>query len=459
MRAITVSSCVSLVAVAVGVVGWAASGPLGCGSDASAPAAAPAPDPPDPDDDPANDGPPGGEGMPPPIPPDGGVQTPIPTKIRYVIVLVKENHTFDNYFTGFPGAETSDKAKLSTTTTITRPIAPNGPLASDLCHSNACGQTAYQNGAMAGFDNNNGGSREPFIRYTEQQIPNYWQYARNFVLADHVFSTTLGPSTPGHTVFWTGRSLSIENAKCVLPDGGDCGGTGGCKADPRTTIKTYDPDKCTTSVVKPCFDVPALPDHLPAGFTWTDYGTPHALSIKSVADAPDYATHFRKNGALLTDLTTGHIANLTIAHVGGDVSEHPAQSPCPGENFSVDVINAAMKLPQWNEMAIVVTWDDWGGFYDHVAPPVHTCANGEVFQSGFRVPVIVISPYAKKGFVLKTPANQASVPRLVEELWGVPFMTARDPHALDGTVGSLMDAFDFAQPARAPMLLQGRTCP
>lgn len=437
----------------------AASGWVGCGTDQTAsvePVELPEPDP---DDDPENDGPPDAEGTAPPIPTDGGVQTPLPTKIRYVLVLVKENHTLDNYFTGFPGAETSTKAKLSATQTITRPTAPNGPLDSDLCHSNNCGQKAYENGAMTGFDNNNGGNPQAFSRYTEAQLPNYWQYARNFVLADHVFSTTLGPSTPGHTVFWTGRSLSIENAKCVLPDGGDCSTAGGCKANARTTIKTYDPDKCTTSIVKPCFDVPALPDHLPAGFTWTDYGTPHALAVKSVAAAPDYATHFRKSGDLLGDLKTGHIANLTIAHVGGDVSEHPPQSPCPGENYSVDVINAAMKLPQWSEMAIVVTWDDWGGFYDHVAPPVKKCANGEVFQSGFRVPLIVISPYAKKGFVLKTPANQASVPRLVEELWGIPFMTARDPHALDGTAGSLMDAFDFAQPARPPMLLQGRTCP
>ena len=447
----------SVLGAAAVVVGWASSGPLGCGGDASDAPTAAAPDPPD--EEPTGDGLGDGPGTPPPVPADGGVQTPIPTKIRYVIVLVKENHSFDNYFTGFPDAETTTKAKLSNTTTITRPVAPDTALATDLCHSNNCGQKAYAAGALDGFDLNNGGSKLPFIRYTEQQIPNYWQYARNFVLADHVFSTTLGPSTPGHTVFWTGRSLSIENAKCILPDGGDCSASGGCKADPRTTIKTYDPDVCSTSVVKPCFDVPTLPDHLPAGFTWTNYGTPHALSVKSVADAPDYKTHFRKQGDLLADLSTGHIANLTIAHVVGDVSEHPAQHPCAGENYSVDVINALMKLPQWNEMAIVVTWDDWGGFYDHVAPPVHKCQNGQIFQSGFRVPTIVISPYAKKGFVLKTPANQASVPRLVEELWGMPFMTARDPHAIDGTSGSLMDAFDFTQPARPPLVLQTRTCP
>jgi hypothetical protein len=105
-------------------------------SAASTPDAADVPEPPDPDNDPANDGLPDGASTPPPIPPDGGVQTLIPTTIRYVIVLVKENHTFDNYFTDFPGAETSTKAKLSNKTTITRQVAADGPLGSDLCHSN-----------------------------------------------------------------------------------------------------------------------------------------------------------------------------------------------------------------------------------------------------------------------------------------------------------------------------------
>jgi phospholipase C len=436
--------------------------PLGCGSDTAATPDAPdAAEPPDMGDEPTADGDDNGpDGPPPPVPADGGAQTPIPTKIRYVIVLVKENHTFDNYFTGFPGAESSATGKVASGATITRPVAPTGPLASDLCHANSCGQKAYAGGAMDGFDlNNGGGNRLPYVHYTEQQIPNYWQYARNFVLADHLFSTTMGPSTPGHAVFWTGRSLSLTNAKCTTPDGGGCSGFG-CNADPKTLITSFDPKTCTTKDVKPCFDVPALPDKLPAGFTWTDYGGPLAMMVKSVAARPDVKTHFRKQADLVNDLSTGHLANLTIAHLwSGDVSEHPSAYPCAGENFSVDIINAAMKLPEWNEMAIVVTWDDWGGFYDHVAPPVHKCANGQIFQEGFRLPAIIISPYAKKGFVLKTPAEQASIPRLVEELWGMPFMTATDPDARDGTAGSLMAAFDFTQPPRPPFPLTTHACP
>jgi len=419
-----------------------------CGSDAAAPPPA--------DDEPDSDGI-GDDASAPPTSSDDA-SAPIPTPIRYVIVLVKENHTFDNYFTGFPGAATTTTAKLSTGKTITRTAAPSAPLSKDLCHSNSCGQTAYRSGAMNGFDLTGAGTL-PFVYYTEKQIPNYWQYARNFVLADHFFSTTLGPSTPGHAVFWNAQSLVLNNAKCNNPDGGTCSGFG-CTADKNVTVTSYDPDNCTTKTVAPCFDVPTIVDHLPQGFTWADYGGALALMTKSVAADPNHATHFRKQADLVTDLSAGRIANLTIAHLwSGDVSEHPTAYPCAGENFTVDIVNAAMKLPQWSEMAIVVTWDDWGGFYDHVAPTVHKCSNGNVFQEGFRLPAIVISPYAKKGYVLSTPTEQASVPRLVEELWGMDFMTTRDPHARDGTAGSMMGAFDFSQAPRAPLMLSTHACP
>ena len=160
------------------------------------------------------------------------------------------------------------------------------------------------------------------------------------------------------------------------------------------------------------------------------------------------------------DLRAGKLHNLMIAHIsGGEISEHPRSGPCKGERFSVEVINAAMKLPEWKHMAILVTWDDWGGFYDHVKPPVRKAANGARFGSGFRLPLIVISPYAKQGVVLKTPTEQASVPKLVEQLWGMSFMSTRNKNARDGVAGSLLGAFDFSQAPRPPLLLDTRSCP
>ena len=411
------------------------------------------------DDEPQQDGLDGGDGA--EFPDGGAAETPIPSPIRYVLVLVKENHTFDNYFTGFPGAESSKTAALSTGKTLTRPVAPSGALPRDICHANSCGQTAYRKGGMNGFDllvpapNTN----LPFVHYTEQQIPNYWQYARSFVLADHFFSTTLGPSVPGHIAFWMAQSPVLDNPKCTRAGGTGCTGSG-CTADAYTKVTAYDSMTCSTKQAAPCFDKPILVDHLPEGFTWVDYGGALALMAKSVVATPGYQTHFRKQASMLADLTAGHVSNLMIGNLwSGDESEHPPAYPCAGENLSVEIINAAMKLPEWKEMAIILTWDDWGGFYDHVAPTVHECANGNVYNQGFRLPAIIISPYAKQGFVLKTPTEQASVPKLIEDLWGIPYMSERDPHARDGSAGSLMGAFDFTQAPRAPLLLTPRTCP
>jgi phospholipase C len=384
------------------------------------------------------------------------VQASIPTKIKYVLVIVKENHTFDNYFTGFPGATSSKYAYKwngDKRVKFLRPFAPDGRLPSSPSHTHHKAVMAYRHGHMDGFSTNPG--PVPYMRYKQDQIPAYWKYASEYVLADHVFSESLAPSSPGHEVFWFGRSTTIDNPTCHLPGGTGCGH--GCTGT-HLTATAFNPRTGKERTVKPCFDLPSLPDHLPHGFTWIDYGGQMAKQIKSQQHVS--ASHYGSTKQLLKDLKNGTVHNLMIAHIsGGAFSEHPPEGPCQGERFTTEVINAAMQLPEYKHMAIVVTWDDWGGFYDHVRPPVHRSENGAIYGRGFRLPLLIISPYAKKGFVLKTPAEQASVPRLVEELWGMKFMTTRNSHARDGRAGSLLGAFDFSQTPRAPKLLATRSCP
>jgi phospholipase C len=163
----------------------------------------------------------------------------------------------------------------------------------------------------------------------------------------------------------------------------------------------------------------------------------------------------------MTDLTTGEQANFThidVSSAPNGGSEHPPALPCSGENFTVKIINAIMQGPHWNETAIIVTWDDFGGFYDHVPPPIEKLSNGTFFNLGFRLPALVISPYARTA-VIKTVTEQSSVPKLVEELWGLPMMSATDPLARDGNAGSMMGAFDFTQAPKPPLVLPLRTCP
>jgi phospholipase C len=306
---------------------------------------------------------------------------------------------------------------------------------------------------MDGFSTNPG--HTPYMRYRESQIPSYWKYARNFVLADHFFSESLAPSSPGHEVFWFGRSTTIDNPTCHLKDGKGCGV--GCEGN-HLTATAFNPKTGVEHKVKPCFDLPSLPDHLPKKFTWIDYGGQMAKQIKSQRNVS--ASHYGSSKQLLRDMKNGVVHNLMIAHLsGGEISEHPPEGPCKGERFSVDVINAAMKLPEWKHMAIIVTWDDWGGFYDHVRPHVHKTDNGSIYGRGFRLPVIIISPYAKKGAVLHDVTEQASIPKLVEQLWGMKYMSTRNANARDGAAGSLMGAFDFTQQPRPAMELPTRSCP
>ncbi|MGH7331062.1 MAG: alkaline phosphatase family protein, partial [Polyangiaceae bacterium] len=204
---------------------------------------------------------------------DAVTDSGIPTPIKHIVVILKENRTFDNYFTGFPGAETSTQATLSTGQVITRPAAPDAPdaAACDINHTYVHAVNAYDDGKLDHFDQDlvacPGGELRPFYQFSESQIPNYWQYARTFAISDHFFSTVNGPSTPGHIAILAGWSPAYENPIYCF-DSALCG----CLAPTGTTIPVFDPSTCATSAPYPCFDIPSIVDALPAGFTWMAYG-------------------------------------------------------------------------------------------------------------------------------------------------------------------------------------------
>jgi phospholipase C len=384
----------------------------------------------------------------------------LPTPIRYVVVIVKENHTFENYFTSFPGATTSMTARLHDGTTITRARAPDGMIAGDIPHGHGSAVQAWNNGAMNGFDTLlPADPRRPYMYYAESQIPNYWQYARNFALFDHFFATLGGPSDPGHFACATAQTPMYGNSS-----GGDCH-----SAPAGASMTAYNDSTCTTDYHAPCFDVPSVVDVLPPDITWRIYGHGSGTSVSTAFNFVRHiggnnavrAAHFRDFTQLQQDLASGDMANYSHVDVYGapnGASEHPPNGPCPGENFTVDLVNRIMQGPHWNETAIIITWDDFGGWYDHVAPAVERCANGQWFNPGFRLPALVISPYAKRA-VIRTVTEQASIPKLVEDLFGGTRLHDIDPNARDNKVGSMMGAFDFTQTPHPPLVLQPRTCP
>jgi phospholipase C len=130
------------------------------------------------------------------------------------------------------------------------------------------------------------------------------------------------------------------------------------------------------------------------------------------------------------------------------LSEHAPSSVCEGENWSVRELNAVMRGPQWRSTVVVLTWDDFGGFYDHVAPP-----HLDLYGLGPRVPALIISPWVKPGRIEHTTLEFSSVLRLIERVFALPTLGSRDRRSSD-----MLDAFDFSRPPVPPLLLHPRGC-
>jgi phospholipase C len=375
--------------------------------------------------------------------------------IDHVIVVVKENHTFDNYFGSFPGAEGTQFAKTMSGTVA---VGHAATLPGDLCHSHDCALTDWNRGAMNGWT-----ATHAYDQYHETDIPNYWQYARHFALADHFFSSMLGPSFPGHFFVLAAQAgWAIDNPTQTVP--------WGCDDARATTVPIQDQTSCMLKNVFPCFSIPAVPDLLPASLSWKFYGSkepPLIGEIWSLFDAVDHIRHSSgwQNVVSETEFD-GDVDNRRLPNISFLVdqdldSEHPPLPLCPGENWVVRHLNHIMtSTTYWPRVAIVMTWDDFGGWYDHVPPPVqYGCDPTHPYGLGFRLPAIIVSPWAKPGFVLKSVQEQASIVKFIETIFGLKTLSSMDPAARDGPeVNDLTEAFDFHQPMNAPLPLTPRTC-
>ncbi|HYM68969.1 MAG TPA: alkaline phosphatase family protein [bacterium] len=372
----------------------------------------------------------------------GSVQAPVPSPIRHVIVIVKENHTFDNYFGQFPGADGATAVLLGGRA-YAPPSAEDRPAGID--NSFEAAHEAYDHGRMDRFDLVPGAVRNgaplAFGQYREAQVPDYWTYAREFVLYDRYFTSVLGPSTPNHLFLVAASSGgAISNPRGVPRYVAPC-------AMPVGAITVLDPGG-TPATAKPCFGIPTVPNLLAArGISWRGYGFWVLDLLARVYGDDAMRRNLRGPGEFAGDARAGRLP--AVSWVFGFRDEHPPHSVCDGMRWTVDQINAVMVGPDWASSLIIVTWDDWGGWYDHVPPP-----EIDAFGLGFRVPTLVISPYARRGYVSHQLTEHASVPKTVEALFGLPALTARDARA-----NPLLDGLDFSQSPRAPLLLPAHGCP
>ena len=383
--------------------------------------------------------------------------------IKYVVVIVKENHTFDNYFGSFPGANGVSQIVLPTGQTFAPPHAPDQPR--DFCHTHDCALMDYAGDWIDVPGATQNGDNLAFAQYQEADIPNYWQYARHFTLGDNFFANLLGPSFPGHMFTLAAQAgWATGNPPLAVSHP-----FWGCDQSADATVPVEDQTTCQQTTPFPCFKIPSVPDILPAGTDWRFYGSNLYLlsEIWSMFDAIDEIRNGPLWGHVIDekqfdiDVDQGALPPVSWL-VDQDLDdEHPGYTKvCDGENWTVQHLNHLMASPLWKQTAVIFTWDDFGGWYDHVKPPrQYGCNPNAPYGLGFRVPLLIISPYAKPG-IFHEQAEQASIPRFIERVFGsTKTLHDLDPAAQDAQANDLFDAFDFTQDPLPPLPLTLRQCP
>jgi phospholipase C len=319
--------------------------------------------------------------------------------VKHIVVIFQENHTFDNYFGTFPGAN-----GIQNDPPAVKPFHITGPIV-DLCHSTACAHEAYDQGRMDDFLQAEG-SNETFGYYDGTDIPYYWSLARNYTLFDNYFTSVMGPSLPNHLYV-------VAASDDGIPDSAD--------------------------TTQPELNVNTIANELEAANdSWGYYapytaGNGNALGmVSSIADNATMMANLKPTGQFLTDMRAGKMPDVSYL-IGNDTeNEHPPYSISSGEQWVESTIGAIQASPYWGSTVILITWDDYGGWYDHVVPP-----QVDKYGDGLRVPLLMVSPFAKQGYIDHTFSDHSSILKFIERVFGLPSLTQRDAGASD-----LMDALD-----------------
>ncbi len=362
--------------------------------------------------------------------------------------LIKENRTYDHMFGTFPGG---NGVTVGMDQGVERPLVrgTDGRTPGDIPHCYQCALAAWNDGAMDGFDQGEHGDWA-YTQLRKNQLPNYWHWAKEFVLFDNFFASAHGPSFPNHLYSIAATSGGAHDNPRRIPGVTHGSNTFGCDAPPEQLVEVEDSEG-RIKKVHPCFDFQTEGDLLNrAGIPWAYYAASEDQrgyiwsaysAIRRYRENPDkWQRHMFPVDNVVQDILANKLPPVTWVTPRFEVSEHPEYNFCHGENWSTKVINAIMRSDMWESTAIFLTWDDYGGFYDHVAPP-----QVDGFGFGIRVPTIVISPYAKEGAISGELGEFSSVLRFIEDNWGLNQLTRRDREATP-----MLSAFDFDQEPREP---------
>ncbi len=365
---------------------------------------------------------------PPPPPPLPIV--PAATPIQHMVIIMKENHGFDNYFGTFPGADGFPPgiAVPDGSGGYVSPHWITGTSTPDPPHDRASEIQEYDGGLNDKFyivANASGAGLGNAVMgyYNGTQLPGYWSLASEYVLADHYFAPMLGPSTPNR-LYWVAGQNGGVTSDLVLQG----------SLNFRTVF-----DQMETK-----------------GVTWKYYYVPSLLFPATPLDFSQISSNaaMRAKVVPLSDLagdlaSSAPLANVTMIDTGNDgaISEHPAQDVTAGDAWTTDLLKTLEARPDWNSTAVFITWDEDGGYYDHVPPP-----QVDAYGDGFRVPLLIVSPFAKRGWIDHDVLDHTSLLKFIAVDWGLPALTTREANA-----SAMLDAFTFnvSAAALAPTTLGG----
>jgi phospholipase C len=405
--------------------------------------------------------------------------------IQHVVIIFQENRTPDNLFHDQnlinAGADIASSGLNSSGQTVTLGVTPLG-IDYDLSHAHSAFVDMYDGGKMDGANNipiacSKGATGCPpatpqFLYVDPSDVQPYFQMAETYTFGDRMFQTNQGPSFPAHQFIISGTSAPTATSNLFVAENAqgttNAGDDTGCTAPPSQFVYLIDPSGNESTTMYPCVDHPTITDELDtkniswkyyapsAGSLWTspnaiqhmcgpNVSPPNATSCTGSDWVNHVVLYTTQNPApILTDISNNQLPSVSWVIPAGQNSDHAGSTTATGgPSWVASIVNAIGNSSYWANTAIIVTWDDWGGWYDHVAPPKivnNGTSWGSGYVYGFRVPLIVISPYAKAAFISHVNHDFGSILNLIEGTFGLASLGYADAYADD-----LSDCFDFTQ--------------
>jgi phospholipase C len=482
-------------------------------------------------------------GAPIAAPGQGDITAALRARVKHIFVIYQENHSFDNYFGTYPGADNlaSPEAQRHGFRQYD-PIGKSWVMPFRITDPDT---ESPSQGRPLVYDKMNGGKMDAFVSAQERlsqrrfdpagardvglltmahydcdTIPFLWKYAHDFVLYDRIFSAMTGPSTPSAIALISGQAGETQWARDPNEAGTTNGGPGvpvtndldpayGPYAEPdkqyqisqryatlMLALAGSDATQATNETQGVARDLGAVVTSARAPIPWGWYQEGYVSPTLALPgyethhNAPQYFGYLRQNDvfwknehevqAMLAQLRDGTLPASGIFYVKGGSQnrfgwkpanpdayvqsnyrgddDHPGPGDTDaqiGETFVATFVNAIARSKYWNDSAIIITWDDPGGYYDHVPPPqTGVCADGRPCGDGPRLPLIVVSPYARSGAIVHDAGDQTSILKFAEALFGLPPLASlpeekaympRGPRDADPTIADLLSGFDPAR--------------